>query len=108
MGIARTMIFGMIVIALFLGGFGVWAAFAPLQSAAIAPGVVSVSGKRKKVQHLEGGIVSNILVEEGDTVTAGQTLVVLDDTQADALFSLHQGQFRSAAALKARLEAGAG
>ena len=51
------------------------------------------------------GIVSEILVEEGDTVNEGQTLVVLDDTRADATFSLFRGQYRSAEALKARLEA---
>ena len=105
MGVRRTMVFGAIVITLFFGGFGVWAAFAPLESAAIAQGVLSVSGKRKTVQHLEGGIVSEILVKEGDTVTAGQTLLVLDDTRAGASFSLLRGQYRSAAALKARLEA---
>ena len=105
MGVARTMVIGAIVIALFFGGFGVWAAFAPLQSATIAQGVLSVSGKRKTVQHLEGGIVSEIRVREGDTVTAGQVLIVLDDTRSGAMLSLLQGQHRSAAALKARLEA---
>lgn len=105
MGIGRTMVFGVAVIALFFGAFGAWAVLAPLESAAIAPGVLGVSGKRKTVQHLEGGIVADILVEEGDTVAAGQTLVVLDDTRARSSFSLLQGQYRSAAALKARLEA---
>ena len=105
MGIGRTMVFGIVVIALFFGAFGAWAVLAPLESAAIAPGVLGVSGKRKTVQHLEGGIVADILVEEGDTVAAGQTLVVLDDTRARSSFSLLQGQYRSAAALKARLEA---
>ena len=105
MGVARTMVFGIVVIALFFGAFGAWAVFAPLESAAIAPGVLGVSGKRKTVEHLEGGIVAEILVEEGEEVTAGQTLVELDDTRARASFSLLQGQHRSAAALKARLEA---
>ena len=105
MGVSRTMVFGVVVLALFLGGFGAWAMLAPLESAAIAKGVVSVSGKRKAVQHLEGGIVGEILVREGDDVAAGQTLIVLDDTQARTSFSRLQGQYRSAAALKARLEA---
>ena len=105
MGVGRTMVFGIVVIALFFGAFGAWAVFAPLESAAIAPGVLGVSGKRKTVEHLEGGIVAEILVEEGEEVTAGQTLVELDDTRARASFSLLQGQHRSAAALKARLEA---
>ena len=105
MGIGSTMVFGIVVIVVFLGGFGAWAGFAPLERAAIAQGVVSVSGKRKTVQHLEGGIVADILVKEGGTVEAGQTVVVLDDTRARASFSLLQAQHRSAAALEARLQA---
>ena len=46
----------------------IWGAFAPLQSAAIAPGVVQVEGKRKAVQHLEGGIVSQILVSKKNSL----------------------------------------
>ena len=105
MGVGRTMVFGAVVVALFFGGFGVWAAFAPLESAAIAQGDLTVSGERKTVQHFEGGIVSEILVREGDTVTVGQTLLVLDDTRARASFARLRGQYRSAAALKARLAA---
>lgn len=105
MGVRRTMVFGVVVLVLFLGGFGAWAMLAPIESAAIAKGVLSVSGKRKTVQHLEGGIVGEILIEEGDVVAAGQTLIVLDDTQARTSFSRIEGQYRSAAALKARLEA---
>ena len=105
MGIGSTMVFGIVVIVVFLGGFGAWAGFAPLERAAIAQGVVSVSGKRKTVQHLEGGIVADILVKEGGTVEAGQTVVVLDDTRARASFSLLRAQHRSAAALEARLQA---
>ena len=66
-----------IVIAALFGGFGLWAAFAPLSSAAVAPGVVKVDSYRKTVQHLEGGIVSEILVHEGDAVVQGQPLVRL-------------------------------
>ena len=51
-----------------VGGLGTWSATAPLSSAALAPGVVAVDTKRKTVQHLEGGIVSRILVREGERV----------------------------------------
>ena len=105
MGVGRTMVFGVVLIALFFGGFGAWAVFAPLESAALASGVLSVSGKRKTIQHLEGGIVSEILVREGDTVSVADTLIVLDDTRARASLTVLEVQFRSAAALKARLEA---
>lgn len=103
MGVARSMAFAGVVVTLFCGGFAAWAALAPLQSAAIAPGVLGVSGERKTVQHLEGGIVAEIEVAEGDAVTTGQTLLVLDDTQPRATLAQLEGQQRSAVALEARL-----
>lgn len=54
-----------------LGGFAAWSALAPLSSAAIAPGIVSPESSRKTVQHLEGGIVEDLRVREGDRVNAG-------------------------------------
>ena len=105
MSVGPTMAFGVIVIILFLGGFGAWAALTPLESAAIAQGTVSVNTKRKTVQHLEGGIIADILVKESEVVAAGQNLVVLDDTQAHASFSLIEVQYHSTAALLARLKA---
>jgi len=105
MGIRTTVLFGALVCAAFLGGFGAWAALAPLDSAAIAPGVVLVEGKRKTIQHLEGGIVAAILVEEGTEVLQGEHLVLLDDTQARARLDLQRGQMIAATALAARLQA---
>ena len=105
MKVAEPMRLAGVVIALFFGGFTAWAAFAPLQSAAIAPGVLGVLGERKAVQHLEGGIVAEIQVAEGDTVMAAQTLIVLDDTQPRAELARLEGQHRSAVALEARLVA---
>ena len=72
-----------VVIAVFLVIF-IWGTTAPLQSAALAPGIVQVEGKRKAIQHLEGGIVDSILVSNGDYVTKGQALVQMDTTQAGA------------------------
>ena len=69
-------IIGYVAIVMFFGGFGTWAAIATLASAALAPGVVSPDGNRKTVEHLEGGIVREILAREGDRVSAGQVLVV--------------------------------
>ena len=105
MGVVPSMGFGAAVLAVFLGGFGAWAALASLEIAAFAPGLVGVSGERKTVQHLEGGIVGEIRVAEGDKVASGQVLIVLDDTRARASLALIQGQYRSSAALKARLDA---
>ena len=72
-----------VVIAVFLVIF-IWGTTAPLQSAALAPGIVQVEGKRKAIQHLEGGIVDSILVGNGDYVTKGEALVQMDTTQAGA------------------------
>jgi HlyD family type I secretion membrane fusion protein len=68
--------------AVFLGGFGAWAAIAPLGGAAVSMGVVSAAGQNQKIQHLEGGIVLKIFAHEGDAVKAGQPLVELDPTAA--------------------------
>ncbi len=105
MGIRASMTAGLVVVAVFVGGFGTWAAVAPLESAAIAPGIIGVSTERRTVQHLEGGIVAEILVADGAQVAAGQMLIVLDDTAARARLDLLEGQHRSLVALNARLEA---
>lgn len=91
------------LVAVFIGGFGAWSATAPLESAAIAVGSVEAETSRKTVQHLEGGIVAKILVKDGDIVTAGQTLIQLDDKKARATAQSLQGQLREAQAREARL-----
>ena len=78
-------------------------ALAPLSSAAMAPGIVRVETERKTVQHLEGGIIAELLVREGDHVTAGQVLVRLDDLEAKALHDLLKAQQTALAAQQARL-----
>jgi len=78
---------GYAIVALFFGGFGTWAATAPLSSAAIALGVISPDGSRKTVQHLEGGIIQQIYVQEGDSVKQGDPLVALRQTQALAQYN---------------------
>lgn len=70
------------ILFLFFGVFGIWAAFAPLGSGAIAVGQVEVAGSQKVVQHLEGGIIREIRVREGDIVKRGDVLMVLEGTQA--------------------------
>lgn len=88
-----------------LGSFGAWAAFAPLHSAVVASGVVIVETKRKAVQHLEGGIVTEILVREGQEVRAGEPLLRLDGTQGAANRSRMEAQLISSGTEMARLEA---
>jgi HlyD family secretion protein/epimerase transport system membrane fusion protein len=94
---------GVLLIVLFFGGIGWWAASAPLAGAAIAPGVVSPEGSRRTVQHLEGGIIRDILVRDGSLVRAGEPLILLEDVQARAGFDVLQTRFYTLAATQARL-----
>ncbi len=68
---------GLLALVVFFFGFGGWAAFAPLDAAVVAPGVIVVSGNRQTVQHRDGGVISALNVEEGDSVRRGQVLVEL-------------------------------
>lgn len=75
---------GLVLIGVAFGGFGTWAATAPLAAAVISQGSFVATGQNKIVQHLEGGIIQRILVNEGDQVVEGQPLVHLDETAAEA------------------------
>src|SRR5215203_6054138 len=75
---------GALIMAVVLMGFGVWGNMAPIAGAVVASGVFVVTGQNKIVQHLEGGMIREIYVREGDTVEAGQILLELDDTAARA------------------------
>lgn len=101
--IRRLVWAGTIIIGGFFGVFGGWAGLAPLESAAIAPGVVIVDSNRKTIQHLEGGIVQTIHVRDGDIVRKGQVLVTLDRTKVEASLDLVRGRRLAARALEARL-----
>ncbi len=86
---------GILLILVFCAGFFTWSAMAPLQSAAIAAGSVNLDTYRKTVQHLEGGIVREIRVREGQNVAKDDVLIVLDDTQATAKTKLLEAQSAS-------------
>jgi HlyD family secretion protein len=99
---------GLVLAGTFLGGVfvlgsAVWAAYAPLESAAHATGQVIVESSRKTVQHLEGGIIGAILVHDGEQVKAGQTLIRLDDTKARTALTSLQGELWDSYAREARL-----
>jgi HlyD family secretion protein len=96
---------GNLLVCGFVVGLGAWSTFAPLESAAIAYGTVESESSRKTIQHLEGGIIGEILVADGDIVHAGQTLISLEDTKARAEVQSLQGQFWDAMAREARLQA---
>ncbi|MGO6720902.1 HlyD family type I secretion periplasmic adaptor subunit [Rhizobium ruizarguesonis] len=95
---------GVLSIALVCG-IGGWAATSELSSAVIGEGVIVVDGDVKKIQHLTGGIVSELLVSENDHVTAGQVLIRLDGTTTRANLSIVESTLAQLYARRARLKA---
>lgn len=94
---------GLIIAFLVFGVFGIWSVTAPIDGASHAPGTVAARSNNKVVQHLEGGIINEILVENGDRVEAGDPLVRLDATQARAELGMVRVQLAAAQAREARL-----
>jgi HlyD family secretion protein len=103
--IRAIVLFGVGALAIAAAGFGTWGAVAPLGSAVIAQGQLTVETHRKPVAHLEGGIVRDILVRDGDSVQAGQVLLHIEATQADATRDSLAAQRDALLALDARLTA---
>ena len=101
-GFARL---GFATIVLGFGGLLGWAASAPLDSAAVAVGQVEVETAVKPVQHLEGGLISEILVKETDKVRQGDVLFRLQSTQAKAKLEALQVQIDAQYGRRARLSA---
>ena len=96
---------GFFLIFALVSGFVLWTTLAPIQGAVIAAGTVVVEGKPKTLQHLDGGIVSEILVSDGDKVNAGDVLLRLDPTSLNANRDLIQKRLDEAIAFQARLTA---
>ncbi len=96
---------GWSVIVIVFGGLFAWSALAPFEGAVMASGSISVASNHKAIQHLEGGIVSEILVTEGDTVNAGDVLIRLDDTTVEASLARLNARLVDLVAREARLSA---
>ena len=96
---------GYAVILLLLVIIFIWGAVAPIQSAALAPGIVQVEGKRKAIQHLEGGMIAQIVVTNGEWVEADQPLLILDTTRTQAERDILQGRLYNQQAAVDRLRA---
>ena len=106
--VART---GLLVLALGFGGFLLWAALAPLDEGVPTQGMVTLDTKRKMVQHLSGGIVKEVLVQEGQQVKEGQALLRLDGAVAKANFEAVRQRYLGFRAMQSRLfaeQAGSG
>ncbi|MEM7239995.1 MAG: HlyD family type I secretion periplasmic adaptor subunit, partial [Pseudomonadota bacterium] len=103
--IGRFILLGLIVLVGFVGGALVWANQAKLDGAVVAPASLVVEGNRKTLQHLDGGIVSELNVSDGDYVEAGQTLLQLDSTETEVDLGVLGSQFGDLTMRQARLEA---
>ncbi len=103
--IRRYLLVGALLVLLLFGGLGAWSVVASISGAVIAPGSVIVQSHRKNVQHLQGGIVSEILVRDGDVVAPGDLLVRLDETLPKANLGIIAAQLDELQARKARLDA---
>lgn len=94
---------GIVIIGLMFGGMGSWAYYAQITGAVIASGTVGVESRIKTVQHLSGGIISQILVREGDNVISGELLLRLDETVIRANLTVTNGELLDYRAQKQRL-----
>lgn len=93
------------IILAFAAGFGTWATTVPLASGAVASGIISPDGSRRVVQHLEGGLIAEIRVRDGDYVMAGQPVVLLEEIQAASVHEALLDEYRTLLATQARLSA---
>ena len=97
--------FGLVAFFLLFGFGGIWATTAPIEGAAIAPGQVTVKTYSKVVQHLEGGIIKDIFVEDGAFVEANEPILEIDNTQSATELEAQNHMLFSLRALEKRLEA---
>ncbi|WP_370300718.1 HlyD family type I secretion periplasmic adaptor subunit [Pseudooceanicola sp.] len=99
------LILGFAGLLVLLGGFGTWAAVSEIAGAVVAPGRIEVERNRQVVQHPDGGVVSEILVDEGDEVKEGQLLIRLDSKLLYSDLVITEGQLFELMARRGRLEA---
>ncbi|NVO29164.1 HlyD family type I secretion periplasmic adaptor subunit [Donghicola sp. C2-DW-16] len=103
--VRQPLLIGLIGLLVLVGGFGTWAVATSISGAVVASGKIEVDRNRQVVQHLDGGIVSEILVDEGDTVSEGDVLIRLDPTELRSSLLITEGQLFELMARRGRLEA---
>ncbi len=103
--INRFSLIGVLVVIFLIGGIGGWLATAQLSGAVIASGLVVVETNAKEIQHASGGTISEILVENGSSVKAGDVLIRLDDTVVKASRDIYRSQLDEMLAKQSRLDA---
>ncbi|MBY0500791.1 MAG: HlyD family type I secretion periplasmic adaptor subunit [Alphaproteobacteria bacterium] len=89
------------LIALFL----IWAFFAEIDVITRGNGHVIPSQKNQIISNLEGGVIKGVFVKEGDIVEAGQALMIIDPTVAEARYKAHREQYLRYLAISSRLQA---
>ncbi len=103
---ARWQVFwGLLAVAILVGGLGYWAATANIAGAIVAPGQIVVEQNRQVVQHPDGGVVSQVLIKEGDSVTQGDVLIRLDPSELETQRKVVEGTLFEIMARRGRLEA---
>jgi HlyD family secretion protein len=101
----RQVLFGLITLGVLLGGFGVWATTTNISGAVVAAGQLEVQEKKVVVEHIDGGSVAELLVDEGDLVAQDELLLRLDDTELRSRLAIVEGQLFELMARRGRLEA---
>ena len=101
----RPLVIGLLAMLILVGGFGSWSVLSTISGAVVATGKIEVDRNRQVVQHLDGGIVAEILVDEGDTVAEGATLLRLDANELTSQLVITEGQLFELMARRGRLEA---
>ena len=101
----RPLLVGFLTILVLLGGFGTWAVTTNIAGAIVASGQIEVEQNRQVVQHLDGGIVAEILIEDGTMVERDDLLLRLDPSLLRTRLSIIESQLFEVTARRARLEA---
>ncbi|WP_342077982.1 HlyD family type I secretion periplasmic adaptor subunit [Yoonia sp. SS1-5] len=102
---SRHLAFGIVALIILVGGFGTWSVMAQITGAVITSGQIEVDRNRQVVQHPDGGVVEEILVDEGDTVETGDLLIRLDASVLRSELAIVEGQLFEILARRGRLEA---
>lgn len=103
--VQRHLTIGIIALLVLVGGFGGWAALSQISGAIVASGQIEVDQNRQVVQHPDGGVIAEFLIEEGDVVIIGQPLLRLDPTLELSELSIIEDQLYELFARRGRLEA---
>lgn len=96
---------GLVVLTMAIGGFGSWAVLVPIEGAVIVSGQVKAERRNQTVKSLDGGILQELLVTEGEQISKGQIIAQLDDREARAQLNRYEASLINLLAEQARLRA---